>query len=103
MNPVLEYRTDSSRFLEITFTGGPYDGHFEIRYTQARSLPESVIWLVGDDVFPLLEGRDVRKSDRVAKPPTSVALYTLQRANDKNVYSFSGSVSIDELRKGLND
>ena len=103
MNPVLEYGSDSSRFLEIRFIGGPYDGHFEFRYTQVRSLPESVIWLVGEDVFRLLEGRDLDKSDRAAKPLTSVALYTLQRSGAKNVYRFSGSVSVDQLRKGLID
>ena len=103
MNPVLEYGNDSNRFLEIRFIGGPYDGHFEIRYTQARSLPKSVIWLVGEDAFRLLEGRDRYGHDRVAKPLTSVALYTLQRAGGQNVYRFSGSVSVDQLRKGLID
>ncbi len=103
MNPMLKYGKDSSRFLQIEFIGGPCDGHLEIRYAQVRSLPKSVIWVVVENVYRLLERQDLRQPDGIASPLTSVALYSLQRANGKNVYRYSCSVSIDRLREGLND
>lgn len=103
MNPILDYGNDSNRFLAISFVGGPYDGHAEVRYARVHSLPENVIWLVGGDVCRLLDGEDLSQRSRVAKPITSVALYVLERANGKNVYRFSGSVCIDRLKRGLNE
>lgn len=102
MNPLLEYRRDASRFLQVEFIGGPCDGHREIRYAQV-SLPTSVIWLVVENVFRLLDGRDLLQFEGIANPLASVALYSLRRANGRNVYRYSCSVSIERLREGLND
>lgn len=92
----LKNRDDRMRCLEIEFLGGPYDGHKVMRRTRPERLPKDLVWLVGEDTFRLTSEVS-RPSRRFNKSLTSVALYSLEKADRKYQYQFVGAVSIDQL------
>ena len=81
------------RFLQIEFLGGPYDGHKEPGCTLPAHLPADVVWLVCEDVFRLLDGKDHRPGGSI----TSVAIYELDAGNGAVRYRFAGASSVKEL------
>ena len=58
--------------FEVEFIGGPYDGHKELLGSGPPA--EELAWIVGEDVFRLLAGKNRRKRGRI----TSVAIYELE-------------------------
>jgi hypothetical protein len=77
----------------IEFIGGPYDGHKEPCFTWPTRLPANVVWLVCDDAFRLLDGKDHRPGGSIA----SVAIYELEVGNGACRYRFVGAISVSEL------
>jgi hypothetical protein len=85
------------RFLEIEFVGGPYDGHKESCFTRPIHLPADVVWLVCEDVFRLLDGKDRCPGGAM----TSVALYKLDADSGTCRYRFAGAVSVKQLTHSM--
>ena len=79
------------QMLEVEFIGGPYDGHKELLGSACPA--EELAWIVCEDVFRLLAGKDRRKHGRI----TSVAIYELEVVDGLFHYRFLGAISFKEL------
>ena len=58
MNHTRNGKDDRTCCPAIEFIGGPYDGHKEVCRTQTVHLPTDLAWIVCEDAFRMLEGRD---------------------------------------------
>ena len=85
--------------FEIEFVDGPYDGYKEPCSTWPVHLPANVMWLVCDDVFRLLNGKEHRPGGRI----TSVALYELEVGGGACRYRFASAISIKELTDSMRE
>ena len=90
---------DRSRFIEIEFIGGPFDGLKELCVTQPIQLRTDVVWLVCEDAFRQLDGKDHRPGGSI----TSVALYELEIWNFACRYRFVGAISPKEVTHCLRE
>lgn len=97
MNKASEGNHDRMRLLEIEFIGGPYDGHNEPCFGRPVQLPADVIWLVCDDAYRLIDGKDHRGSGSI----TSVAFYELDVGNGTCKYRFAGAISVTALTRSI--
>ena len=79
------------QMFEIEFIGGPYDGHKELLGPACPA--EELAWIVCEDVFRLLAGKDSRKDKRI----TSVAIYELDVDDGLFHYRFLSAISFKEL------
>ena len=79
------------QMLEAEFIGGPYDGHKESLGSACP--PEQLAWIVCEDVFRLLAGKDGRERGTI----TSVAIYELEVVDGLFHYRFLGAISFKEL------
>lgn len=77
--------------FEVEFIGGPYDGHKELIGSGPPA--EELAWIVCEDVFRLLAGKDDRKHGTI----TSVAIYELEVVDGLFHYWFLGAISFEEL------
>ena len=77
--------------FDIEFIGGPYDGHKELLGSVCPA--EELAWIVCEDVFRLLAGKDGCKHGTI----TSVAIYELEVVDGLFHYRFLGAVSFQEL------
>ena len=77
--------------FEAEFIGGPYDGHKELLASGPPA--EELAWIVCEDVFRLLAGKDRRKHGAI----TSVAIYELEIVDGLFRYRFLGAISFKEL------
>ncbi len=77
--------------FEVEFIGGPYDGHKEVLGSGPPA--EELAWIVCEDVFRLLAGKNCRKRGRI----TSVAIYELEVVDGLFHYRFLGAISFKEL------
>ena len=87
------------RVLEIEFIGGPYDGHKEPCFTSPTHLSAEVVWLVCDDAFRLLAGKDHHSGGSL----TSVAVYELEVSNGRFRYWFARAISVKELTHSIRE
>ena len=77
--------------FEVEFIGGPYDGHKEVLGSGPPA--EELAWIVCEDVFRLLVGKNCRKRGTI----TSVAIYELEVVDGLFHYRFLGAISFKEL------
>ena len=61
----------------IDFIGGPYDGHVLQCLTQPVHLAANVVWLVCEDAFRMLDGKESCPRGSIM----SVAIYELEITN----------------------
>ena len=90
-------RTCCPAIETIEFIGGSYDGHKELCRTQTVHLPRDLVWIVCEDAFRMLEGRDSHPGGSI----TSVALYALEATKDARRYRFTRSNSLEELMESM--
>ena len=83
------------QMLEVEFIGGPYDGHKEPLGSGPPT--EELAWIVCEDVFRLLAGKDSRERGNI----TSVAIYELEVDDGLFHYRFIGAISFKELADSL--
>lgn len=86
-----------TRCPPIEFIGGPYDGHKELCRTQIVHLPTDLVWIVCEDAFRMLDGKDSHPGGSI----TSVAIYELEAGKDARRYRFTRSISLDELMDSM--
>ena len=83
---------------DIEFIGGPYDGHTQPCLTRVH-LPAEVAWLVCEDAFRLLDGKDSRPRGSIA----SIAIYKLDDGDGSLQYRFARAMSVRELTISIRD
>jgi hypothetical protein len=87
------------RVFEIEFIGGPYDGHKEPCFTSPAHLSAEVVWLVCEDAFLVLAGKDPHSGGSL----TSVAVYELEVGNGAVRYRFARAISVKELTHSIRE
>jgi len=90
-------KDDQTRCPVIEFIGGPYDGYKELCLTQTVRLPADVVWLVCEDAFRMLEGKDSHPGGAI----TSVAFYELEARRDAGRYRFTRAISLEEVMHSM--
>jgi hypothetical protein len=86
-----------TQMFEIEFIGGPYDGHKELLGSACPA--EELAWIVCEDVFRLLAGKDRRTHGRI----TSVAIYELEVLDGMFRYRFLHAISYKELADSVRE
>jgi hypothetical protein len=88
-----------NRCSAIEFIGGPYDGHVLQCLTQPVHLPANVVWLVCEDAFRMLDGKESCPRGSI----TSVAIYELEITNTVIRYRFARAISVNKLTRLMRD
>ena len=84
---------DRLRAFEIECIGGSYGGYKEVASTPPIHLPTQAVWLVCEDAFRLLNGKEHRSRGSF----TSGAIYERDMGNGEPTYCFAGAISVGEL------
>ena len=97
--PIDGKNQNRNRCSAIEFIGGPNDGHVLQCLTRPVHLPANVVWLVCEDAFRMLDGKESRPRGCI----TSVAIYELEITNTVSRYRFAGAISVNKLTRVMRD
>ena len=98
-NNLTKHAFDGKNNRAIEFIDGPYDGHVLQCLMQPVHLPADVVWLVCDDAFRMLDGKESCPRGSI----TSVAVYALEMTNPVVRYRFARAISLSKLIRLMRD